>query len=751
MKFGTGQSIVRTEDQRLLTGKGRFTDDVTLPNMAYGVTVRSPYGHADILSIDTSAALAMPGVRAVYTAKDLSAYPPMPCAMNFNPDAATPQGLLADTRVRFVGEGVAFVVADSRAQAKAAAEAVMVDYADLPAVSTIDQAIADGAASLWDHSPNNRPWEWQVGDAAACDAAFAQAKHVTKLRLVQNRVAPTSMEVRAALASFDTDSGFTLYVGSQGVAGTRATLSGMGLGEPAERIRVISGDVGGGFGMKAWIYPEYVITLHAARALGRPVKWTGERSDAFLSDTHGRDLITDVELALDANAKMLGLRAKTWSNLGAYTGFFGAGIQTVAGGKMLGGVYHIPVIHNHVTGVLTNTVPVDAYRGAGRPEACYITERVVDAAAHEMGIAPDEMRRRNLLTPAQLPYMSALDMPFDVGNFPAVLERALVKADWNGFAARQKPGKSRGRGICFYVEITAFGGTNEWADARFTADGLLEIAVGTQSNGQGHETAYAQVASAQLGIAMERVRIVQGDTSRLEVGNGTGGSRSLHFGAGAVVVTMDEILSIATPLAQAALNSDSVAYDSGVFRAEGTNRNIDIFTLAAQNPGKLDVRGMYKVEKPTPTFPNGCHIAEVEIDEDTGVVQVVRYNIVDDFGTILNPMLVEGQVHGGVAQGLGQALLENIVYGDGAQLMTASFMDYAMPKAEHMPHMMFETLGVPNPNNPLGVKGCGEAGTIGAMPAIMNAISHALGGVAVDMPATPEKLWRILQSQRKAA
>jgi aerobic carbon-monoxide dehydrogenase large subunit len=751
MKFGTGQSVLRTEDQRLLTGNGRFTDDLQLPNMAYGVTVRSPYGHADILSIDTAVAVAMPGVRAVYTAQDLGANPPLPCAINFNPDAATPRPLLAGGRVRFVGEGVAFVVADSRAQAKAAAEAVMVDYADLSAVATIEEAIVPGAIALWAHSSNNQPWVWQAGDAAACDAAFASAKHITKLRLVQNRVAPSSMEVRAALAVFDSETGFTLHTGTQGVAGTRQVLADMGLGEPAERIRVVSGDVGGGFGMKSWVYPEYVIAMHAARALGCPVKWTGERSDAFLSDTHGRDMITDVELALDANAKMLGLRAKTWSNLGAYHGHFGAAIQTISGGKMLGGVYHIPAIHNQVTAVLTNTVPVDAYRGAGRPEACYITERIVDTAAHEMGIAPDEIRRRNLLTPAQLPYVSPLDITYDVGNFSAVLNRALAKADWNGFAARQRAGKRRGRGICFYVEITAFGGTNEWADARFTADGTLEIAVGTQSNGQGHETAYAQVAAAQLGIAMERVRIVQGDTSRLEVGNGTGGSRSLHFGAAAVVVTVDEIIAVATVLARTALENDAVTYDSGLFRAEGSNRTIDIFTLAAQNPGKLDVRGMYQVEKPTPTFPNGCHIAEVEIDEDTGVVDVVRYNIVDDFGTILNPMLVEGQVHGGVAQGLGQALLENITYGDGAQMMTASFMDYAMPKAEHMPRMMFETLGVPNPNNPLGVKGCGEAGTIGAMPAIMNAISHALDGAAVDMPATPEKLWRIMQSRRKAA
>ncbi len=751
MKFGAGQSIRRTEDSRLLTGKGRYTDDMQLPNMAYGVTVRSPYGHADILNIDIAAARDMPGVLAVYTAADLASYGTMPCAVNFNPQAATPQSLLADKRVRFVGEGVAFIVADTRAAAKAAAEAVMVDYAELPAVSSIDDAIAAHAPSIWDHSPNNQPWAWQAGDAAACDAAVAAAKHVTKLRLVQNRVAPTPMEVRAALAAFEADTGFTLYVGSQGVVGMRGILASMGFNEPAERIRIISQDVGGGFGMKGWAYPEYIITMHAARALGRPVKWTGERSDGFLTDTHGRDLVTDVELALDADGKMLSLRARTWSNLGAYMGYFGAYIQTLAGGKMLGGVYDIPAMHNHVTGVFTNTVPVDAYRGAGRPEACYITERVVDAAAHEMGIAPDELRRRNLLRPSQLPHKTPLDMTYDIGNFPAVLDRALVKADWQGFAGRQTAGKRRGRGLCFYVEIAAGGSVNEWSDARFTADGLLEIAVGTQSNGQGHETAYAQVAAAQLGIDMSRVRIVQGDTARLDKGAGTGGSRSLQFGAGAIIVTLDDMLSRAMPLAQAALDSSDIAYDAGLFRAAGTNRTIDLFALAAQNPGKLDVRGLYKVAKPTPTFPNGCHIAEVEIDEDTGVVDVVRYTIVDDFGTVLNPMLVEGQVHGGVAQGLGQALLENIVYGEGAQMLTASFMDYAMPKAEHMPHMAFETLGVPNPNNPLGVKGCGEAGTIGAMPAIMNAVSHALGGAAIDMPATPEKIWCILQSQRLAA
>ncbi len=748
MKFGAGQSVTRVEDPRLLTGKGRFTDDMQLPGMVYGVTVRSPYGHADILSMDISSALAMPGVRAVYTAADLAAYKPLPCAVNFNAAAATPQRLLADTRVRFVGEGVAFVVATSRAAAKAAAEAVLVDYAELPAVATIDEAIAAGAPALWDHTPNNQPWVWEAGDADSCAAAFASAKHVTKVRLVQNRVAPTSMEVRAVLADFSADTGFNVIVGSQGVANMRNFLSMLNLGEPPQRIRVQSHDIGGGFGMKTWVYPEYAMAMHAARALGKPVKWTGERSDAFLTDTHGRDLVTDAELALDSDGKMLALRARTWSNLGAYTGFYGAAIQTVAGGKMLGGVYDIAAIHNAVVGVFSNTVPVDAYRGAGRPEACYITERLVDAAAHDIGMAPEELRRRNLLTPAQLPHTSPLGVTYDVGNFPAVLARALEKADWQGFSARQTAGKYRGRGICFYVEIAAGGSTLEFADARFTADDLLEIAVGTQSNGQGHETAYAQVAAAQLGIAMDRVRIVQGDTDRLEVGNGTGGSRSLQFGAGAVVNATGDILAVATPLAKAALDSDSVAYDSGVFRASDSNQTIDIFTLAAQNPGKLDVRSEYKVEKPTPVFPNGCHIAEVEIDTATGVVRVDRYTIVDDFGTVLNPLLVEGQVHGGVAQGLGPALLENIAYGEGAQMLSASFMDYAMPRAEHMPHMAFETLGVPNPNNPLGVKGCGEAGTIGAAPAIMNAISHALGGVAIDMPATSEKIWRILQAQR---
>jgi aerobic carbon-monoxide dehydrogenase large subunit len=751
MKFGTGQSVTRFEDQRLLTGKGRFTDDMQADGMVYGVTVRSPYGHADILSIDTSTAIAMPDVLAVYTAADFESYNPLPCAVNFNPKAVTPQRLLADTRVRYVGEGVAFVIASSRAAAKAAAEAVMVDYAELPAVATIEAAIATEAPQLWDHSSGNQPWVWQAGDGAACDAAFATAKHVTKVRLVQNRVAPSSMEVRAVLAQFEADKGFTVIVGSQGVANMRNFIATMNIGEAPERIRVISHDVGGGFGMKTWVYPEYIMAMHGARALGRPVKWTGERSDAFLTDTHGRDLITDAELALDSDGKMLALRAKTWSNLGAYHGFYGAAIQTVAGGKMLGGVYNIPAIQNIVVGVFSNTVPVDAYRGAGRPEACYITERLVDAAAYEIGVAPEELRQRNLLTPAQLPHSTPLGVTYDVGNFPAVLARALDKADWNGFAARQKPGKRRGRGICFYVEVAAGGSTHEFADARFMPDGMLEIAVGTQSNGQGHETAYAQVAAAQLGIAIERVRIVQGDTDRLEVGNGTGGSRSLQFGAGAVVKTVGDMIAVATPLAQVALESEDVSYDAGVFRAGGTNRNIDLFTLAAQNPGKLDVRGEYRVEKPTPVYPNGCHIAEVEIDEATGVVHVDRYNIVDDFGTVLNPMLVEGQVHGGIAQGLGQALLENVAYGDGAQMMSASFMDYAMPKAEHMPKMFFETLGVPNPNNPLGVKGCGEAGTIGAIPAIMNAISHALVGIAIDMPATPEKLWRIIQAQRKAA
>lgn len=755
MKFGVGQSVKRVEDQRLLTGQGRFTDDLRFEGEVYGVTLRSPYGHARITRLDTAAARAMPGVLAIYTAADLTAFNPIPTSVPLN-DVPAPRPLLAADRVRFVGDGIAFVVAETREAARQAAEAIEVDFDDLPAVATVEEALADGAPLVWDEAPGNNAGEWERGDATAVEAAFANAAHVTRLRIVQNRVAPTSMEVRAAIGRWDPATGYTLNAGTQGVAGMRMQLAKSVMGIDPSQLRIVTYDVGGGFGMKGFLFPEYALVLHAARDLGRPVKWTGERGDAFQTDTHGRSMVSDAALALDADGRILGLRVHSYSDIGAYKSTFGPGIQTSAGGRIVGGVYRIPAIHNRVTCVFTNTAPTDAYRGAGRPEAAYLMERLIEAAAREVGLGVDEIRRRNLLRPDELPHDNGLGLTFDVGNFPAVLEAALEKADWAGFEARKRTANARGRrygrGLCYYVEIAGGGSSEEFADIRVLPGGIVEAAVGTQSNGQGHETAYAQVLADRLGIDMEQVRIVQGDTARLEVGHGTGGSRSLAWGGGAVITAADEFVVRGKAMAKRALGVDEVDYAEGVFRGRGTNRSLSLAELAQQFPGALDGRARYKPEAPRPTYPNGCHVAEVEIEPETGVVRVTRYTVVDDFGTVLNPMLVEGQVNGGIAQGLGQVLIENVVYGEGAQLLTGSFMDYGIPRADDMPPSIdFSTLGTPSPTNPLGAKGCGEAGTIGAMPSIMNAIIDALDGTQIEMPATPEKIWRMCQELAQPA
>ncbi|MEY2883163.1 MAG: hypothetical protein RL490_887 [Pseudomonadota bacterium] len=748
MKFGAGQSVKRVEDVRLLTGKGNFTDDLQRDGMLYGVTLRSPMAHAEIRSIDTSAALALPGVVAVYTHADVADYGPIPCLVPFSGPVTTPRILLASDRVRFVGDAVAFVVGETREAARAGAEAIEVDYAELPVVASIDAAIAPGAPKIWDAAASNSLFDWAVGDAEANKAALAGSAHVTRLRLVQNRVAPTSMEVRAALGEYDADSGvFTLSTGSQGVAGMRAMLAGPILKVAPEQVRIVTGDVGGGFGMKTFIYAEYPLVLHAAKHLGRPVKWTGERSDAFQTDTHGRAMVSDAALGFDADGLITALSVETWSDLGAYQAQYGPAIQTVAGGRIMGGVYRIPTIHNLVHGVVTNTAPVDAYRGAGRPESAYIMERLIEAAARELGLGVDEIRRRNLLTPAELPHDNGIGLTFDIGNFPAVLDKALAQADWAGFPARKaeaaRKGLRLGRGIAYYVEIAGGGGTDEYADVRVASDGMVEMAVGTQSNGQGHETAYAQVLSEKLGIDMEQIRIVQGDSDRLDQGHGTGGSRSMAFGGGAVLASADALIERGIELAKVDLDAAEVDYADGLFRARGTNATRSLAEIAAAHPGGLDGRSKYTTGKPAPTFPNGCHIAEIALDPATGKVTVTQYSLVDDFGKLVNPMLVEGQIHGGVAQGLGQALLEDVVYTEDGQLVTGSFMDYGVPRADDMPTAIgFDTLGTPSPTNPLGVKGCGEAGTIGAMPSIMNAIIDALDGTQIEMPATIEKLWR---------
>jgi carbon-monoxide dehydrogenase large subunit len=748
MKFGAGQSVKRVEDVRLLTGKGSFTDDLQRDGMLYGVTLRSPYGHAEIRSIDTAAALAVPGVVAVYTHADVADYGPIPCLVPLSGPVHTPRILLASDRVRFVGDAVAFVVADSREAARAGTEAIEVDYAELPVVASLDAALAADAPQIWPEAKGNTLFDWQVGDGAKAAAAIAGSAHVTSLRIVQNRIAPTSMEVRAALGEYDAATQtFTLSTGSQGVAGMRQMLAGPILKVAPEQVRIVTGDVGGGFGMKTFIYAEYPLVLHAARALGRPVKWTGERGDAFQTDTHGRAMVSDAKLGFDADGLITALAVETWSDLGAYQAQFGPAIQTMAGGKIMGGVYRIPTIHNLVHGVVTNTAPVDAYRGAGRPESAYVMERLIEAAARELGIGVDDIRRRNLLTPAELPHDNGIGLTFDIGNFPAVLDKALANADWAGFPARKAAAAAKGlrlgRGMAYYVEIAGGGGTDEYADVRVAADGVVEMAVGTQSNGQGHETAYAQVLSEKLGIDMDDIRIVQGNTDRLDVGHGTGGSRSMAFGGGAVLASADALIERGIELAKADLGADEIDYADGVFRARGTNSTLSLAELTAAHPGGLDGRSKYTTGVPAPTFPNGCHIAEIALDPATGKIEVTRYSLVDDFGKLVNPMLVEGQIHGGVAQGLGQALLEDVVYSEDGQLVTGSFMDYGVPRADDMPSAIgFDTLGTPSPTNPLGVKGCGEAGTIGAMPSIMNAIIDALDGTQMEMPATIEKLWR---------
>ncbi|OWV33475.1 carbon monoxide dehydrogenase [Pacificimonas flava] len=757
MKFGVGQSPKRLEDDRLLTGKGQYTDDLTPDGCAYGVTVRSPYPHAKILAVNTEAARAMPGVLAVYTHADIAEYGPIPCLVPLSGDVQTPRHLLTGDVARFVGDGVAFVVAETRDEARLAAEAVDVDYEDLPAAPTVDAALADDAPKLWEAAASNKLFDWQVGDEEATEAAFARAAHVTELHLVQNRVAPVSMEVRAALAEYDAESGFTFTTGSQGVAGMRGNLANLVLKIEPEKLRVKTGDVGGGFGMKSFLYPEYGLVCHAARDLGRPVKWTGERGDAFQTDAAGRAMQTDAAVALDEEGKILGLKVRTWSDLGAYQSQFGPAIQTFAGGRIMGGVYRIPAILNQVHGVVTNTAPTDAYRGAGRPEATYIVERLLEAAARETGMEVDEIRRRNLLTPAELPYDNGIGLTYDVGDFPGLLDAALENADWTGFQARKAKAEGRcllyGRGMAFYVEIAGGGSSEEFADLRI-AGGKVHAAIGTQSNGQGHETSYAQVIAERLGLELEDVVIEQGDTARLEVGHGTGGSRSMVWGGAAGLVAADEIIEKAKEIAAEELGGE-VDFEDGLFRARGSNETRSLMELADAHPGALDTRGRYKPETPMPTYPNGCHIAEVELDPETGVMKVARYSVTDDFGTLVNPMLVQGQVHGGVAQGLGQAILENVVYDEMGQLLTGSFMDYGVPRADDVPlGQTFDTKPVPTPNNPLGSKGCGEAGTIGAMPSIMNALSDALGGQHLNMPATPEKLWRLAQSanrQRAAA
>jgi len=770
-KFGIGQPVRRVEDQRLVTGRGRFTDDVNLPGQVYGFVVRSPHAHARIRRIDTSKAMAAPGVLAVLTAADVGGAS-IPCFVPITnrdgskaPMPAHP--ILCRDKVRYVGDKVAFVVAETRAQARDAAELVEVDYEPLEAV--VDTAAALGARvpPVHEECPGNLAFDWHFGDEQAVAAAFAKAARRVRLELVNNRLVCNPMEPRAAVAEWDAGAGkLTVHTCTQGGWAFRDVLA-QNLGLPKEKVRVVTPDVGGGFGMKAMFYGEYALCAFAARKLGRPVKWTSERGEAFLSDSQGRDHVTVAELAFDSDHRILGLKVDVVANMGAYYYFFAPFIPTGAALKVLPGVYDVKCLSYGVKAVFTNTVPVDAYRGAGRPESIYCIERLMDLAAAELGVDRLELRRKNFIRPEQMPFKTAAGEVYDSGDFERVMTAAVARADWQGFPARRaeaaRRGKLRGIGLCYYIEST-MGNPVEHATVRFAADGAVEVLVGTQSNGQGHETAYAQVLVDRLGVPFEKVRIVQGDTDAIADGGGTGGSRSLTAEGVAILEASDRVIEkgkIAAAHVFEAAVAD-IAFEGGTFRVAGTDRAIGIMELAervrvmASKPAGLEegLDASASIELDAWTFPNGCHVAEVEVDPETGVTRIVRYTVVDDFGVVVNPLLVEGQVHGGVVQGIGQALLEHTVYDRSGQLLTGSFMDYCMPRADDLPSFDFSTVEVRCRNNPLGVKGCGEAGSVGSCAAVINALVDALSPLGirhVDMPALPEKVWRLAQGARRAA
>jgi aerobic carbon-monoxide dehydrogenase large subunit len=768
IKFGIGQPVPRQEDPKLLRGEGRYADDVNLAGQAYAVMVRSREAHGLIRRIDGAEARARPGVLAVYTGADLRAYGPLkPAILVPNRDGSPmhppPRPALPTERVRFAGEAVAFVVASTPTQAKDAAEAVIVEIDPLPVVTTPEAATAAGAPQLHPEAPGNVAVDYHYGDSTAVEAAFARAAHVTRLRLVNNRIVINPLEPRSAVAHYAAgEDRWTLHLGCQGVFGLRNTLARDVLAVPPERVRVLTGNVGGSFGMKASVFPEYVCLLHAARALDRPVKWTDERSESFLSDHHGRDHVMNAELALDAAGHFLALRLTGHGNAGAFV--VATLPYTVNAVKNVVSVYRVPLLDVSTKGIFTNTTPTGAYRGAGRPEGNYYMERLIDRAAFEMGIDRVELRRRNHIRAEEMPFKAASGMSYDSGEFTAVLDEALSIADWNGFAARREQslarGKLRGRGIGSYLEVTA-PPSKELGGIRFEADGGVTIVTGTLDYGQGHASPLAQVLVERLGIPFERIRLLQGDSDALAIGGGTGGSRSMMASGTALVEASEQVVQRGKEIAGFVLEAATadIVFARGRFAIAGTDRSIGLLELAAQLraglrlppelPRSLDVA--HVSNNPPSAFPNGCHIAEVEVDPETGMVAVVGYAMVNDFGTLINPPLAEGQAHGGIVQGIGQALLERTIHDAAGQLLTGSYVDYAMPRANDAPMFRFASHPVPAKTNVLGVKGCGEAGCAGSLPAVMNALVDALSAYGVDhidMPATPERVWRAITAAR---
>jgi carbon-monoxide dehydrogenase large subunit len=773
-QFGIGQSVRRTEDKRLITGAGRYTDDIDLHRQVHAFVLRSPHAHAKIRRIDTAAAVKAPGVLGVWTGKDLEndGIGPIPCVVPLQnkdktPLKSPPRHALAIDRVRHVGDSVALVVATTLEQARDAAELIEVEYDVLPSVTDMKAAL-DGRTLVWDDAPKNLCLDWESGDRAATEAGLAKAAHKFQLSVVNNRVVVASMEPRGALGDWDkAGERYVLHTSTQGSHFIRQLLASNVFNEPENKFRVVTPDVGGGFGMKLFVYPEHVLVLYAAKKLGRPVKWRGERSDAFLTDTHGRDNFTTATLGVDAEGKFLALKFETIANLGAYLSNYAPFIPTLAGTGMLAGVYTTPAIYVDVKSVFTHTVPVDAYRGAGRPEAAYVLERLVDHAARKLGISPAEIRRRNFIKPEQMPFTTALGLTYDSGDFAKNMDDALKAVDAAGFAARRaeakKRGKLRGLGYATYIEQCG-GGFDEMAEIRFDPSGTATVLVGTQASGQGHQTAYAQIVEERLGLPFDKIRVHQGDSDAVSFGRGTGGSRSLPVGGVAVQQAAAKIVEKAKKIAAHRLEAAEadLEFRDGEFRIAGTDRAVSLETVAkdAFNPMVLPKgleQGLDEKAHFMPsasTFPNGCHACEIEVDPDTGTAEIVRFVVVDDFGKVVNPLMLAGQVHGGVVQGVGQALLEEAVYDEGSgQLVTGSFMDYAMPRADDISPIEFSYNVVPCTTNPMGVKGAGEAGAIGACPAVINAIVDALAELGVehvDMPATPQRLWQILH-ERKAA
>lgn len=776
-----GKSVLRKEDLRFITGNGSYTDDINLRGQSYAVFVRSPYAHATIGDIDTVAARNMPGVVEILTGKQIAddGLGGLPCGWTVHSKDGSEMKqphhpVMADSKVNYAGEPVAMVIAESIVAAKNAAELVVVDYAELDAVVSVSSA--QSSAQIHDVAPGNTCYEWELGEKEATDAAIKGASHVTRYEFTNNRLIPNAMEPRAAIADYNkgTDE-LTLYTTSQNPHLARLILTAFVELAPEHKLRVIAPDVGGGFGSKIFVYSEETALAWAAKRLGIAIKWTAERSESFLADAHGRDHVSVAELALDEAGHFVALRVKTTANMGAYLSTFSAAVPTYLYGTLLAGQYKTPNIYVEVDSVFTNTAPVDAYRGAGRPEATFLLERIVELAARELGLDPVELRRKNLIQPEDFPYQTPVALEYDIGDYEASLDKALGMADYAGFPARQKAseqaGKLRGIGFSCYIEACGLApsqlagelgaGVGLWesGEVRVNPTGTVTVLTGSHSHGQGHETTFAQLVASKFGISVDDVEVVHGDTGKMDFGMGTYGSRSLAVGGSALSKAADKVVEKGRIIAAHLLDSDvkDIDFDDGSYRVRESNQSKTFQEIAFAayvphdyphdelEPG-LTEKAFY--DPANFTFPAGTHICEVEIDPDTGVVEIVQFVAVDDFGTIINPMIVEGQVHGGIAQGVGQALFEACVYDETGQLQTGSFMDYCMPRADDLPNFSVGMTTTPCTHNPVGAKGCGEAGAIGSPPAVINAITHAVGVRDISMPATPEKVWRAIQEGR---